>query len=201
MLLHEDLQRGGYCLILASQSPRRQQLMADAGLQFETIKYEVEESFSSDILAEDVPLYLAELKSRNFPNKLSDRDIVITADTVVISQGEILGKPDGESGARDMLRRLSGSEHQVTTGVCIRTATRKRGFSVHTKVWFRELADEEIEYYVAKYSPLDKAGSYGIQEWIGYIGVERIDGSFYNVMGLPVQRLYCELRDLMAENQ
>ncbi|MFI3302496.1 MAG: Maf family nucleotide pyrophosphatase [Rikenellaceae bacterium] len=201
MLLHEELQSGGYHLILASQSPRRQQLMADAGLQFDTIKYEVEESFSTDIPAEDVPLYLAKLKSRAFPNELLDKEIVITADTVVISQGEILGKPAGESGAREMLGRLSGSEHQVTTGVCIRTATCERGFSAHTKVWFRKLSDEEIDYYVSKYSPLDKAGSYGIQEWIGYIGVERIEGSFYNVMGLPVQRLYCELRDLIAENQ
>ncbi len=201
MLLHKELQEGDYRLILASQSPRRQQLMADAGLLFETIKYEVEESFSPEILAEEVPLYLAKLKSDNFHNVLSDRDIIITADTVVISQGEILGKPQGESGAREMLRRLSGAEHQVTTGVCIRTATLERCFSSHTKVWFRELNDEEIDYYVSEYSPLDKAGSYGIQEWIGYIGVERIEGSFYNVMGLPVQRLYCELRDLIAQKR
>lgn len=200
MLLHEELKAGGYRLILASQSPRRQQLIADMGLVFETIKYEVDESYSSLLPSEDVPLYLAQLKSNNFPEELSHSDIVITADTVVISQGEILGKPQGVEGARAMLRRLSGSEHQVTTGVYIRRATSGRGFSVHTKVWFRELSDEEIEYYVQEHSPLDKAGSYGVQEWIGYIGVERIDGSFYNVMGLPTQRLYCELRDMISDN-
>ncbi len=197
MLLHEELKRGGFRLILASQSPRRQQLMADAGLKFETIKYEVDESFSDDILPEEVPLFLAKLKSDNFPDKLSEKDIVITADTVVISNGEILGKPNGEDGAREMLRRLSGAEHQVTTGVYIRCGASQGGFSAHTRVWFRELTDEEIEHYVSHYSPLDKAGSYGIQEWIGYIGVERIDGSFYNVMGLPIQRLYCELKKMM----
>ncbi len=193
MLLHEKLHEGGYSLILASQSPRRQQLMTEAGLLFETIKYEVEESFSKELLAEDVPLYLAKLKSDNFPRTLSIGEIVITADTVVISQGEILGKPQGEEQAHHMLKRLSGNMHQVTTGVCIKTASDEHLFSTHTKVWFRELTDEEIDYYVSKYSPLDKAGSYGIQEWIGYIGVERIEGSFYNVMGLPIQQLYCEL--------
>ncbi len=197
MLLHEELEKGGYKLILASQSPRRQQLIADTGLDFETIKYEVDESYPSDLAADQVPLYLAKLKSDNFPRPIAQGEIVITADTVVICEGEILGKPCGEEGARQMLRRLSGSEHQVTTGVYLRGAVSQRGFSAHTKVWFRELSDEEIDYYVSKYSPLDKAGSYGIQEWIGYIGVERIDGSFYNVMGLPIQKLYNELKNIL----
>ncbi len=201
MLLHEELKAQGYNLFLASQSPRRRELMEGAGLEFESVKYEVEESFPKDLAVEDVPLYLAKLKSDNYPNHLSDKHIVITADTVVISRGEILGKPHGEQGAREMLRRLSGAEHQVTTGVYIRGAKQQRGFSTHTKVWFRELSDKEIDYYVDRYMPLDKAGSYGIQEWIGYIGVEGIEGSFYNVMGLPVQRLYCELRDMIVENQ
>ncbi|MFR9602703.1 MAG: Maf family nucleotide pyrophosphatase [Rikenellaceae bacterium] len=198
MLLHEELERGGYKLILASQSPRRQQLIADTGLLFETIKYEVDESYPSELAAEEVPLYLAKLKSDNFPRPIAQSEIIITADTVVICEGEILGKPHGEEGARQMLRRLSGAEHQVTTGVYLRGAVSQRGFSAHTKVWFRELSDEEIDYYVSKYSPLDKAGSYGIQEWIGYIGVERIDGSFYNVMGLPIQKLYNELRRVIV---
>ncbi len=197
MLLHNKLKDANYKLYLASQSPRRQQLMADAGLEFETIKYEVDEIFPDDIAPHDVPLFLAKLKSDSFPKELSSHDIVITADTVVISRGEILGKPKGEDGAREMLRRLSGEEHLVTTGVYIKSKNSQRGFSSHTKVWFRELTDEEIDYYITQYSPLDKAGSYGIQEWIGYIGVERIEGSFYNVMGLPIQKLYCELREMM----
>ncbi|MFI3293044.1 MAG: Maf family nucleotide pyrophosphatase [Rikenellaceae bacterium] len=198
MLLHTELKEQGYRLFLASQSPRRQQLITDAGFEFETIKYEVDESFSNDTPSEEVPLYLAQLKSDNFPFDLGQHDIVITADTVVISRGEILVKPTSESDAREMLRRLSGEEHQVTTGVYLRSGSMQRGFSTHTKVWFRELTDDEIDYYVTHYSPLDKAGSYGIQEWIGYIGVERIEGSFYNVMGLPIQQLYCELRDMIG---
>ncbi len=199
MLLHEILEREGYNLFLASQSPRRRQLMSDAGLRFETIKFDVDEVYPATIPAEDVPLYLAKLKSEGYPKELASKDIVITADTVVISRGEILGKPKSVEGAREMLKRLSGEDHMVTTGVYLRGCGVERGFSSHTRVWFRELSEREIDYYVDKYSPLDKAGSYGIQEWIGYIGVERIDGSFYNVMGLPIQRLYCELRDMLVE--
>ncbi|MFI3283223.1 MAG: Maf family nucleotide pyrophosphatase [Rikenellaceae bacterium] len=198
MLLHKKLEEQGYKLYLASQSPRRRQLLSDVGLEAEIVKYEVDEVFPSNLASEDVPLYLAKLKSEHFPKELSDRELVITADTVVISRGEILGKPNSEQDARDMLRRLSGEEHQVTTGVFIRGSKFERGFSTHTKVWFRELTCEEIDHYVKQYSPLDKAGSYGIQEWIGYIGVERIEGSFYNVMGLPVQRLYYELQEQIS---
>lgn len=198
MLLHNTLSTKDIKITLASQSPRRQQLLADAGLEFETLKYEVEESYPDTLPAEEVPLYLAKLKSENYPRPLAQNEIVITADTVVISREEILGKPKDEEGAREMLRRLSSEEHQVTTGVYIRTATNSIGFSAHTKVWFRELNEEEICYYVEKFSPTDKAGSYGIQEWIGYIGVERIEGSFYNVMGLPIQHLYSELKKLVS---
>ncbi len=201
MLLHEELEGGGYRVFLASQSPRRQQLMADAGLQFETIKYDVDELYSKDIPCDEVPLFLAKLKSDNFPRELTPRDIVITADTVVISRGEILGKPNSLEGARQMLRQLSGEHHQVTTGVYIKMGGHKRGFSTHTKVWFKELSEDEIDHYVRRYSPLDKAGSYGIQEWIGYVGVERIEGSFYNVMGLPIQKLYCELLDMVTSKR
>ena len=166
------------------------------GLEFETIKYDVDESYPPTLPAHDVPLYLARLKSDAFPRDIAQGEIVITADTVVISRGEILGKPKNLAQARDMLRRLSGAEHQVVTGVCIKSRSAERAFSVETTVWFRELCEEEIEYYTESHSPLDKAGSYGIQEWIGYVGVERIEGSFYNVMGLPVQRLYSELREI-----
>ncbi len=171
--------------------------MTDAGLRFESVRYDIEESYPSDIAVCDVPLYLAKLKSEGYPYALEPKDIIITADTVVIAGGEILGKPKDRDAAREMLRRLSGSEHQVTTGVYLRSKGVSHGFSVDTKVWFRALSDQEIEYYVDTFNPFDKAGSYGIQEWIGYVGVEKIEGSFYNVMGLPVQRLYCELGDMI----
>ena len=154
--------------------------------------------------AAEVPEYLSRLKSDGFPRALEADEILLTADTVVIAGGEILGKPRDREDAVRMLRLLSGACHTVVTGVTLRTASRRRSFSAESRVAFRRLAEEEIAYYVDTFRPYDKAGSYGIQEWIGYVAIERIDGSFYNVMGLPVQRVYAELDrfadDLMRGN-
>lgn len=196
-LLKDSLK--GHRLILASNSPRRRQLLGDCGLEFMLAqKYEVEEIYPADMEAERVPEYLAGLKSDGYPELLSEGDVLITADTVVILGDRILGKPADRGEAVEMIRALSGKTHTVVTGVVLRSATDRQSFSAHSKVTFRELRDEEIEYYVDTYSPLDKAGAYGIQEWIGYVAVEHIEGSFYNVIGLPVQRLYVELEKFLT---
>ena len=140
-----------------------------------------------------MPVYLSRLKSDGYPKPLAENEILLTADTVVIIDNEILGKPTDEADARAMLSRLSGRAHRVTTGVTLRSSSRTESFAVQSDVYFRALTEEEISYYVERFRPMDKAGSYGIQEWIGYVGIERIDGSFYNVMGLPVQRVYAAL--------
>ena len=191
MLLHERLKH--YRLILASQSPRRRELLAGSGLEFQLAeRFECDESYPEMPLT-DVAEYLSRKKSDAYPVELAEADILLTADTVVIACGEILGKPHSRDEAIAMLRMLSGSTHEVATGVTLRTSTKSHSFTSVSKVRFRQLSLEEIEYYVDNYRPMDKAGSYGIQEWIGYVGIEHIDGSFYNVMGLPIQRLYCEL--------
>ncbi len=196
MLLHDKLKP--YRLILASQSPRRRQLLTDAGIEFELApRFECEESFPDDMPAAEVAEYLSNLKSEAYPEPLDEKDILLTADTVVIACDRILGKPADRAEAIEMITMLSGSDHEVVTGVTLRTAERVKRFSVSSKVRFRTLMQEEIEYYVDTYKPFDKAGSYGIQEWIGYVGIEGIEGSFYNVMGLPVQRLYCELGEFI----
>ena len=191
MLLHERLKP--YRLILASQSPRRRELLAGSGLEFQLAeRFECDESYP-DMPLTDVAEYLSRKKSDAYPVELAEADILLTADTVVIACGEILGKPHSRDEAIAMLRMLSGSTHEVATGVTLRTSAKSHSFTSISKVRFRQLSLEEIEYYVDNYRPMDKAGSYGIQEWIGYVGIEHIDGSFYNVMGLPIQRLYCEL--------
>ncbi len=196
MLLHDTLKN--HRLILASQSPRRRQLLSDCGLEYELAeRYEVEEVFPATMEADEVPVYLSRLKSEGYPAELAENDILLTADTVVIVDNQILGKPADEAEARAMLRTLSGRVHRVTTGVTLRSKSRVKSFAVQSDVYFRELTDEEIDYYVVRYRPMDKAGSYGIQEWIGYVGIERIDGSFYNVMGLPVQRVYAALGEFV----
>lgn len=192
MLLHEKLRP--YRLLLASQSPRRRELIAGSGIPFTlTAKYDCEECYPATLATEEVPAYLSRLKSEAYPEALAENDILLTADTVVILEGEVLGKPKDRTDAILMLGRLAGNRHTVITGVTLRTATRTETFSARSDVWFRPLTEEEITYYVDTCKPFDKAGSYGIQEWIGYVGIERIDGSFYNVMGLPIQRLYLEL--------
>ena len=191
MLLHERLKP--YRLILASQSPRRRELLAGSGLEFQLAEpFECDESYPAMPLT-DVAEYLSRKKSDAYPTELAEQDILLTADTVVIACGEILGKPHSRDEAIAMLQTLSGATHEVATGVTLRTSIKSHSFTSVSKVRFRPLSREEIEYYVDNYHPMDKAGSYGIQEWIGYVGIEHIDGSFYNVMGLPIQRLYCEL--------
>ena len=196
MLLHDKLKN--YRLILASQSPRRRQLLSDAGIEFTLAdRFECDETFPQDMPAEDVAEYLSRLKSEAYPEPLAEGDILLTADTVVIANNRVLGKPLDRAEAIEMISLLSGCDHEVITGCTLRTATRQRSFSVRSKVHFRALDREEIEYYVDCYRPFDKAGAYGIQEWIGYVGIEGIEGSFYNVMGLPVQRLYSILKEFI----
>jgi septum formation protein len=157
----------------------------------------VEEVYPEDLTKEEIPLYLARIKAEAFDDELSENIIVITADTIVWKDGQVLQKPKDEKEAFDILKSLSGTVHQVYTGVCIRSVNQKSSFSSRTDVYFKDLTDKEIWYYIDKYEPFDKAGSYGIQEWLGYIGVEKIDGSFFNVMGLPVQKLYVELKKFL----
>ena len=192
MLLHEKLK--SYRLILASHSPRRQQLLRDCGLAYLTAdKYEIEERYPATLSAAEVPLYLSGLKSDAYPVPLGPHDILITADTVVILDDRIIGKPRDHADAVATLRSLSGRTHRVITGVTLRSRDKRRTFDSQTDVCFDALSDEQIDYYLETYRPYDKAGAYGIQEWIGYVAIRRIEGSFYNVMGLPIQKLYGEL--------
>ena len=196
MLLQDRLKN--HRLILASASPRRRELLADCDLDFVLAeKFECEECYPADLAAEKVAEYLSQLKSNAYPHAMSEGDILLTADTVVISGDKILGKPHSEAEAVEMISTLSGATHKVVTGVTLRTTKRTISFSAESLVSFRALDTEEVRYYVEKYRPMDKAGAYGIQEWIGYIGIEGIEGSFYNVMGLPTQRLYQTLKELL----
>jgi septum formation protein len=196
VLIHKKLRP--YRVILASGSPRRRQLLRDAGIDYELATgYEVEEIFPDSLPVEEVPAWLSELKSAAYPAPLTARELLITADTVVCLHGQLIGKPVDRADAVSILGRLSGNRHTVVTAVTLRTAGRKRTFSVRSDVFFRKLTGEEIDYYVDNYRPFDKAGAYGVQEWIGYVAIERIEGSFYNVMGLPVQRLYLELGEFI----
>ncbi len=184
-----------YKLILASASPRRHQLLCEAGFKFEVKLKHIEEIWPQEMPAEQVPEYLAGLKAAAFTGELNPGELLITADTVVCLDNVILGKPRGREEAIDMLNRLSGRKHTVVIGVCLTTVERQQSFSAYTDVYFKELSEEEITCYVDNCKPFDKAGAYGIQEWIGYIGIRRIEGSFYNVMGLPVQQLYEVLKN------
>ena len=198
MLLKDKLHN--YRVLLASKSPRRRQLLEGCGIAFEIAEgREAEEVYPSILPAEQVAEYLSGLKSDAYADVLAADDLLITADTVVIAGGEILGKPTDRTDAVRMLRSLSGCEHKVITGVTLRTVAKKESFSCESKVRFRGLSDEEIEHYVDTYRPYDKAGAYGIQEWIGYVAIEAIEGSFYNVMGLPVQALYVRLGEFLEE--
>lgn len=188
-----------YKLILASASPRRQQLMKDAGFTFEVRLKNVEEKYPQELHWENVPEYLSKVKASAFREELKADEVLITADTVVCIHDRILGKPADRKEAISMLQELSGNRHLVVTGVSVTTRTEQLSFSSRTDVFFKRLSNEEIEFYVDTYKPFDKAGAYGIQEWIGYIGIERIEGSFYNVMGLPIQKLYETLRKLQFQ--
>ena len=191
-MLHDKLK--DYVVVLASASPRRRELLSATGIDFRLApKFDCDESYPSTLPAEDVAPYLSALKSHAYPHALAYNELLITADTVVILGSNVLGKPKDEAEARETLRRLSGNDHYVITGVTLRMHDRERTFSSRSRVRFAQLSDEQIDYYVDNYHPMDKAGAYGIQEWIGYVGIEELEGSFYNVMGLPVQRLNSEL--------
>lgn len=189
----------GYRLVLASNSPRRRELLAGLGLDFEVrVMDGIDESYPDDIAVGEVPLFISRSKAAAYAASIADDELVITADTVVAADDLILGKPADRAEAVKMLHLLSGRRHRVVTGVTFTTKERTHSFSVTTDVWFSKLSDEEIGWYVDNCRPFDKAGAYGIQEWIGYVGVERIDGSYFNVVGLPVQRLYRELLSFCA---
>ncbi len=178
-------------IILSSNSPRRKELLAGLGVDFEVrVLKDVDERYPDDIPLHEVPLYIAAEKASAYT--VAKDELVLTADTVVIVDDEILGKPQNRAEAYKMLRKLSGKTHQVVTGVCLTAINDRRSFTVTTDVEFKVLSDDEIYYYIDKYRPFDKAGAYGIQEWIGYVGVRSLKGSYYNVMGLPVQRIYEE---------
>ena len=184
-----------YRVVLASNSPRRRELLAGLGLEFEVrVLAGIDESYPAGLPALETAGYIAGKKAEAYRRSMADDELIITADTVVIVGSEVLGKPADEAEATMMLRKLSGCTHQVVTGVCLTTRDRSTHFSVRTDVTFKELTDAEIAYYIATYKPFDKAGAYGIQEWIGYIGCTGLHGSYYNVMGLPVQRIYSELQ-------
>lgn len=189
----------GYRVLLASKSPRRRELLKMLDIPFDIApSVDVDETYPADMEAKEVPLFLSTLKARAYASLIKSNELIITADTVVINNGEVLGKPHSVKEAAAMLRRMAGHSHTVVTGVCLTSSERQVSFEVTTEVCFAELTDEEIDYYVHKYKPLDKAGAYGIQEWIGAVAVAGIEGSFYNVMGLPIHQLYrqlCAFRD------
>lgn len=186
-----------YSIVLASNSPRRKELMSGLGIDYvvKTLP-DVDESYPEDLKGEAIPLFIAREKAEAYRSMIAPDELLITADTIVWLDNEALGKPAGREEAIRMLHSLSGKTHQVITGVCLTTCQWQKSFTSVTEVRFAKLTDEEIEYYVDAYSPMDKAGSYGVQEWIGFVGVESIAGSFYNVMGLPIQKLYGELKHL-----
>ena len=184
-------------IVLASNSPRRKELLAGLGMPFEVRVLDgIDESYPDTMPVSEVALHIAGLKADAYRTTMASDELIITADTVVIVGDEILGKPHNEADAIRMLKLLSGRTHQVTTGVCLIAEGWEKRFSVTTDVTFKSLSDEEIHYYIDNYKPFDKAGAYGIQEWIGYIGVTALKGSYYNVMGLPVQRIYEALQTL-----
>lgn len=183
-----------YQIILASNSPRRKELMSGLGVDYvvRTLP-DVDESYPADLVGSEIPEYISRKKADAYRAIMQPGELLITADTIVWLDGKVLGKPEGRTGAIGMLRTLSGKSHQVFTGVCLTTTEWQKSFTAASDVVFDILSEEEIQYYVDKYQPLDKAGAYGVQEWIGYIGVKSISGSYYNIMGLPIQKLYKEL--------
>lgn len=191
-----------YKIILASNSPRRRELLAGLGLNY-TIRIMdgIDESWPQELRGEDIPIYISKEKAAPYKATIASDELVITADTIVYVDGQVLGKPVDRNDAKRMLRLISGRWHEVITGVTLMTSRRESSFAVTTKVKFCNLTDSEIEHYVESGLPMDKAGAYGIQEWIGYVGVEAIEGSYFNVVGLPVQRLYRELINFTESKQ
>lgn len=191
-----------YRIVLASNSPRRRELLCGLGIPFTVRVLDgIDESWPHELKGEDIPLYISRSKASAYRSSIAADELVITADTIVCVDGQVLGKPVDECDARRMLRLISGRWHDVITGVTLMTSCRSHSFAVSTRVRFCDLSDEEIDHYVSDYAPMDKAGAYGIQEWIGYVGVERIEGSYFNVVGLPVQRLYRELLEFSNTNE
>ncbi|MDH8702415.1 septum formation protein [Dysgonomonadaceae bacterium PH5-43] len=185
-----------YKIILGSNSPRRKELLAGLDIPFEVKAMpDVDESYPPSLWKEEIPVYLSKIKADAYKEFLDNDTLLITADTVVWLSDKVYGKPESKEDAKEMLTTLSGKTHEVITGVCLTSKTKQTSFYATSLVRFAELDDEEIEYYIEKYKPYDKAGSYGIQEWIGYIGVESLEGSFFNVMGLPVRKLYKYLKE------
>ena len=185
----------GYQVVLASNSPRRKELLGGLGIHFEVrTLQDIDESYPDTLRGEEIPMYISAKKAEAYQQTMAANELIITADTVVCDNGIVLGKPKDAAEAKQMLRQLSGHAHEVITGVSIVTREKTVQFASTSKVFFAALSDEEIDYYINVYQPFDKAGAYGIQEWIGYVGVTRIEGSYFNVMGLPIQRLYTELK-------
>ncbi|MCH5176272.1 MAG: septum formation protein Maf [Prevotellaceae bacterium] len=185
----------GYKIILASNSPRRKELLGGLGIDFEVRTLQgIDESYPSTLKGEDIPMHISAKKAEEYRATMADNEMIITADTIVYDNGEVLGKPKDREDAVRMLRQLSGHAHEVITGVSILTKSHAVQFASTSKVYFAALTDEEIYHYVDTFRPFDKAGAYGIQEWIGFVAVTRIEGSYFNVMGLPIQRLYTELK-------
>ena len=182
-----------YRIILASRSPRRQQLLYELGLKFEVVTRSWTEKYPRHLKGAEIALYVAGGKAKAFQSEVKDNEIVITADTIVWCNNKVLDKPVGKADARKILREISGNTHEVITGVCLLSAVKQTSFFSSTKVTFSELSGEEIEYYITNFNPYDKAGAYGIQEWIGIAACSRIEGSYFNVMGLPVEQVYHEL--------
>lgn len=183
-----------YKILLVSKSPRRQHLLKEMGLNFEIAAgSDISEKYPSDLTCDEIPEYLARLKAQSFTRTINSNTIIITADTIVCLNNQVLGKPVDYNDAVRILTLLSGDKHKVLTGICLKSLEKETTFCAKSEVYFKNLSDSEIRYYIEKYKPYDKAGSYGIQEWIGYIGIERIEGSYFNVMGLPTHQLYNEL--------
>jgi septum formation protein len=191
--IEQHLKEFPYQLILGSNSPRRQELLKSLGFTFLNKPINADESFPIDLLAEEIPLYLAEKKADAYADDLKDDEILITADTIVWCEGKVFNKPANFVEGKKMLESLSGKMHEVFTGVCLKSGNKQTTFYDVSKVYFKKLKPEEIEYYLINYTPYDKAGGYGVQDWLGYIAIDKIEGSFYNVMGLPVKELYEEL--------
>ena len=188
-----------YKLILASQSPRRQYLMKELGLEFKVLATNVKEVYPENLTPSEIAIYLAELKADSFDvAHQPENSIIITADTLVYINNEILGKPGNYQEAVEMLQKLSGKKHEVITAVCLKSKKNRKTFHVVSSVYFKELSMDEIDYYIGNFQPFDKAGGYGVQEWIGYVGISKIEGSYFNIMGLPVKELYEELLKFCA---
>lgn len=186
-----------YTIVLASKSPRRKMLFEGLGFPFEVRTHEVDEDFPADLVGGEIPIFLAEKKAKAFEDERRDNEIIVTADTIVWVNGRALNKPANRDEAKAMLAEISGVTHSVFTGVCLTVGERQHSFVEETEVTFRSLSSEEIDYYLDHYAPYDKAGAYGIQEFIGLIGIQRVEGDFYNVVGFPMQRFWLELQSML----